>query len=248
MTNLLNSREEHLTPQGGLKANIISNSLFLLRNRREEALTMQQPPNDQQPTYPPTQPYTQYAPPPPYPMQQPPYSPMMTPPKPPKRKRPVLVWIILGLMLIVGYISYQSFLNTPVPSPTPVATQVPATGTTPATTQPPAATPTPTHALKWTTVQTFSGNGEKKTGNFTVPDSWRILWTCQGLTDGTGIDGILYINVYNSDGTPLDPDAVGATCAYGKVTSDNTEEHTGGTVYLDVNTGLSWTIKVQVLK
>lgn len=108
--------------------------------------------------------------------------------------------------------------------------------------------PVPTHALKWTTVYTFSGNGSKKTGTFTVPDDWRIAWSCQGLTDGSGVDGVLYITVTGTDGAPVDLNAVGANCKYGVRSSDFTEEHQGGAVYLDVNTSLSWTIQVQELK
>ncbi len=126
-------------------------------------------------------------------------------------------------------------------------TSSPAVATS-APTATPTATPKSTQPPKWTTVQKFSGNGTKKTGNFTVPDSWQILWSCDNTGQNYGIDGVMYISVYGSDGTPIDPAAVSGTCKAGKVTKDSTEEHQGGQVYLDINSSLSWTIQVQVLK
>jgi len=120
------------------------------------------------------------------------------------------------------------------------------TGSTPTTA--PNITPTPTHALKWVTTHTFQGNGNKKTAVFTAPDDWKIAWKCQGLTDGSGVDGDLFVSVTGSDNTPIDPSAVSATCKYGKTTTGDTEEHQGGSVYLDVISGLEWSIQVQEMK
>jgi len=174
-------------------------------------------------------------------------------PKPPKKRAPY-GWIIASLVigLLIGYAihvpSSQSAPTTTTPQTTATQdTSQPTTQSTQAPTKAPV-TPTPAHTPKWTTVQTFTGNGAKKTAIFTASNDWKILWSCQGLTDGSGVDGVLYVTVYGSDGTIIDPNAVGATCKYGKVTSDSTEEHQGGQVYLDINTGLSWTIQVQELK
>ena len=94
-------------------------------------------------------------------------------------------------------------------------------------------------------MRSFSGNGAKKTAVFAVPHDWKLVWHCRGLADGTNVDGVLYVTVKNSDGTMLDSNAVGATCEHNKTTSDSTEEHQGGQVYLDVNTGLHWAIQIQ---
>ena len=160
----------------------------------------------------------------------------MLPPPPPRKSR---VWLIV--LAVVGALVLCGVFGNAVNSQSTTGSS---TANNSATTQ---ATDTPVPTT-WTTIETFTGNGDKKTGTFSVPDDWRIIWSCQGLTDGTDVDGLLYISVYNSDGSPLDLSAVGATCKYGKMTTDNTEEHQGGQVYLDINTGLSWEIEVQVLQ
>lgn len=106
-------------------------------------------------------------------------------------------------------------------------------------------TPQPTVQQQWTTTQTFTGNGIKKTGVFTVPDDWKLLWSC----DPNSFDGNQYnlqVIVTSPDGTPVDI-AVNTICKPGN-TSDSTEEHQGGQVYLDVNSEGSWKLQVQELK
>lgn len=107
-------------------------------------------------------------------------------------------------------------------------------------------TPPPTHALQWTTTQTFTGNGTKKTGYFTVPNDCKLVWKC----DATSFYGSSYnviVSVTGSDGTPIDPTAVNTLCKTGN-TGDSTDEHQGGQIYLDVTSEGSWTIQVQELK
>ncbi len=118
--------------------------------------------------------------------------------------------------------------------------------TTTQSTSAPGATATPTHVLKWTTIQSFSGNGSKKTATFNAPDHWRIVWSCDPSSFYGGQYNVI-VDVDNSDGTYLDPAAVNTICKSGN-TSDNTEEHQGGDVYLDVNSEGAWTMQVQVLK
>ena len=118
------------------------------------------------------------------------------------------------------------------------------TGTTPTAQATQAPTATPTHALKWTTTQTISGNGSKKTAIFTAPDDWKILWSCVGGDYG----GYLAVTVYGSDNGYIDG-AVNATCKTGSApTTGETEEHQGGQVYLDVNGTGDWSLQVQELK
>src|SRR5260370_34877618 len=76
-----------------------------------------------------------------------------------------LLCIILFLALFVTACGEAAAPTTSVTTPTVQATQAPAT---------------PAHALKWKTTQKFSGNGAKKTAIFTVPDDWKILWSCTG--------------------------------------------------------------------
>src|SRR5260370_9741416 len=123
---------------------------------------MQNNPGPNDPTYTP-QPY------PPYPGQP------LYPPGPPRKKRRIWLWIVLGVfaLAILGCVGIlaasQGATSTP---PQPQATQ--ASGNTPATGTTPAATTAP---ATWHTIKTFTGNGTKKTETVTVTDTWRILWT-----------------------------------------------------------------------
>ena len=115
----------------------------------------------------------------------------------------------------------------------------------PQATNTPAPTPTNTRVPTWTTIQTFSGNGIKKTSIFTAPDDWRIVWSCTPSSFYVGQYNVI-VTVYNSDGSMADL-AVNTICKSGN-TGDFTEEHTGGQVYLDVNSEGAWKIQVQQLK
>lgn len=150
------------------------------------------------------------------------------------------IGLVFGLVL--GS-SYEKLTTTPSSTTT---TQ----DTTQATSQPTQAAVTSTHTNtpKWSTVQTFTGNGAKNTAIFTAPNDWKIVWSCDNTQDQYNIDGLIYISAYNADGSDFDPNAVSGTCKAGKITTDFTEEHRSGNVYLAVNTGLPWTIQVQELK
>jgi hypothetical protein len=89
------------------------------------------------------------------------------------------------------------------------------------------------------TVLTFSGNGEKKSGNFHVTGDWTLKWTC---TNNSGIDGaLLAAFIYPKGENKVYFDTVTYTCAKGKH-SDSTQEHGGGDFYLSVIAGgISWT-------
>lgn len=113
----------------------------------------------------------------------------------------------------------------------------------------PTATAKPTQPPKWTTVQMFKGNGTQKTAIFSVPDDWKILYSCtfQNIS-GITADGVLTVAVYGKDNTPLDV-AVNATCKNGVAhTTGQTEEHMGGQVYLSIDSTGDWSLQVQVLK
>ncbi|WIG61026.1 MAG: hypothetical protein OJF49_003774 [Ktedonobacterales bacterium] len=151
----------------------------------------------------------------------------------------VLVCMLCGLMSAVVNGSGSSG-----GSQTNTSTQ---SGGAPKATHTPAPTATATHTPKWTTVQTFNGNGTKKTGTFTVPDDWKLVWSCDPSSESFTSQYNVIVSVYGSDGTPLDPVAVNTICKSGN-TGDSTEEHQGGDVYLDINSEAAWKIQVQVLK
>lgn len=181
-------------------------------------------PQGQYPPY--QQPHWQQGPsgypPPPY--QQPP---------PKKKKRRIWLWIAIGILVLIVLGSVGNHSSTQTATP-PTTSDVPTTTSAPQATHAPAT---------WKTVQSFTGNGNKETAVFSVPGTWRIVWTC-AIDAGTGIAGVLYISVYSSDGSLVDS-AVSATCNK-KITTDNTVEHQAGNVYLDVIAGIPWKAEVQV--
>ncbi len=103
--------------------------------------------------------------------------------------------------------------------------------------------------FNWTTIQTFNGNGNQKTLTFAVPNGWKIVATCQGFNNGSGINRSLVVAVYSSNGTVVNRSAIDTTCKAGsKPTIASTEEHYSGYVYLDVSATGAWTIQVQEMK
>ncbi|MBV9710486.1 MAG: hypothetical protein JO011_06185 [Ktedonobacteraceae bacterium] len=183
--------------------------------------------------------------------QQPPQIPPAYAPQPPlpqnvrKPKRwPWIVAIVVAFFIGVSVVSGVSS-GSSQDATTTTTTQT--SGSSPA--KPTAIPAKPTATPKWTTIQTFSGSGTKKTTTFTVGDDWRVVYTCSGMNvDGFTSDANFIVSIYNSDGSFTDLAAVNTICKAGKTTSDNTEEHQGGNVYLDVGGEGSWTIQVQELK
>ncbi len=194
---------------------------------------MQQSQWQQQP--PPMQPYASQ------------YQPPMSPPKKSRKGLFIVLGVILAIVLIAcvgisvlvagGIFAARQAVNQ-------VSTQV-----VQQTTQ--VSQPTqPTTSGTWTTVQTFTGNGTRKTAVFTVPDNWKIVYTCTYLSiNGITANGVLVVSVFGADGTPLDAAAVNATCKKGVTkTTGETEEHQGGQVYLNITGTGDWTIQIQELK
>jgi hypothetical protein len=145
-------------------------------------------------------------------------------------------WVIITVVLLLALASCGTDTGT---TGSPAATQAPTSA--PAS---PTATPKPTQAPKWTTVQHFSGNGTKKTQIFSVPDDWKILWSCTGGDYG----GVLVVTVYDNTNAYIDG-AVNATCKAGSTpTTGETEEHQAGSIYLSVDSTGDWSVQVQALK
>ncbi len=197
----------------------------------------QYPPQWQpKPPYP-QQPYQSppvYYPPQQYYQQLPPVLPPPPPPKKPDRGREIAGFVIAGLVLlcfICGVIRYPNSVTPPTISTTQATdTPVQQSGT-------------------WTTTHNFTGNGAKKTEIFPASNDWKLVWTCQGFNDGTGINGDLIVSIYDANNNLVDLGAIYATCKAGsQTTTGETEEHRGGQVYLDVHATGDWTIDVQELQ
>ncbi len=188
------------------------------------------------------------------------------PEQPPRKKRGPLFWTVLIVGSIVLLIIGGNAMNAMNTS----ATQATSTPVTQATATPDmagtnvanseatqnAATPypstpvnagyTPPPAPKWTTTHTFSGNGSKKTAIFSVPDDWKIVYTC--THQEMGVEGVLGVVVYTSDNTIVDV-AVNATCKPDvDLTKGETEEHQGGDIYLSIDGTGDWTVAIQEMK
>jgi len=204
----------------------------------------QQPPQQRQPQ--PNTPYPQqsYQPPPQYYQQQPYYQ--QPPMPPPKKKSRAWLWIVLGIaaVLVCSCIGFAAISaaqqKTTTAITAPADTQNATTGATQAPTQ------VPTNPPTWTTTHTFNGNGTKKTEIFTVGDDWKIIWTCNPSSFYGGQYNII-VMVTGSDGSIVDPTAVNTICKAGNV-GDMTEEHQGGSVYLDIESEGAWNITIQELK
>lgn len=218
---------------------------------------MQQPPNrypqypeqqwQQQPNY--TQPQS-YFPPPPTLSQQQQSKPQQLDKPPTSRTSRSRTWLWVLIALIVGMVIGYA-IHVPGAQSTSNDTTTTTQNISQATSQPTQAsthvsiTPTPTHTPKWTTVQTFTGNGSKKTAIFTVPDDWKIVWSCNPSSFGGSYN--VQLDVVSADGSPFDPGAINTICQAGNV-SGETEEHQSGQVYFDINSEAAWTIQVQELK
>jgi hypothetical protein len=213
---------------------------------------MDYPPNPPQypnTSYPPNAPTYQVPaqpgtyPPPPYPPGRPPYQ------KPPKKGAP-WGWIVaIILVALAAYFSgYEAGASGREPGSAPGQTITQAPTTTTQGTAAAAPTPKPTQppAQKWTTVQTFTGTGGKNTPRFTVGDKWRIVWECTVVPAGYDT-APFYLTTYHDDKSFVLGGEVDSSC---KAKKGDSEVDEGGTLYLNVNTvvDISWKIQIQELK
>lgn len=140
------------------------------------------------------------------------------------------ILIFLALLLVAGCGEVVAPKSSPTPPAAPTVTSIIAT---PLPATPP---PTATSAPSWRTVQRFTGIGEDHTPVFSVPGTWRIVYTCT--------DGELAIEVFNTQGTIIDPVAAQAVCP---VTNTTAEYDLGTSVSLDItgNGKITWVVQVQ---
>lgn len=202
----------------------------------KEVLSMQKPPNSQQPYYP-QQPYQQqYTQPPGYPRQQPQYPqhPHVAPKKKPGKSLLIGVGVVIFALFVCAVASHGRS-----------SSRATTAATTSGASQSQQAQTVASNPQTWQTVQTFKGNGEQKTAVFSVPDDWKITWTCNPSSFMGGSYNVI-VTVYNSDGTLSDL-AINAMCKSG-ATSGTTEEHQAGNVYLDISSEGDWGLTVQKLK
>jgi hypothetical protein len=187
-----------------------------------------QPPYPQQPS-----PYPQGQP--PYPQQQPPV------PQPPAKKKPGIFKIgcgaIVAVIVLIGIISAVSNGGKSSSTATPSSPDNSSNNTNSTNNS------APSKPTTWTTTHTYTGNGIKKTETFSVGDDWKLQWSCDPTSSYGGQYNVI-VGVYNSDGTPADIAAINTICKAGN-TSGETEERSGGNVYLDVNSEAAWTLTIQ---
>jgi hypothetical protein len=103
-------------------------------------------------------------------------------------------------------------------------------------------TATPTSGRVWHTFLTISGNtAAKNTQKFKVPADWQLTWSCRGVD---GVDGGLYIVIYNANGSLYNAGAQ-VTCLAAKQVIGSVEEQKSGDIYLNINGNDPWTVTVQ---
>lgn len=158
---------------------------------------------------------------------------------PPKKKRGRLALIIGG---VIALLLFACIGTNAVMSSHGTATTATTGGTSDAT-QASNSTQAPT--AKWTTTHTFKGTGSKKTESFQVGNDWKIVWTCDASSFGGNQYNVAIIPT-GTDNTPIDS-GVNTMCKTGN-THDETEQHQGGNVFLDVISEGDWTVQVQELK
>lgn len=149
-----------------------------------------------------------------------------------------IVLLLLTVSLVAGAMAFAK-----KPTPLAQATQMSATSGTKAVKA------TPTIILRpsgqWMTVKTFTGKGSQKTLLFTVPNNWRIVWSCD-LTSHNNTSYYLFVHATSAVNTLLD-DSVETTCSQNN-TQNFSQLHQGGKVYLNILSQGSWIIQVQALK
>jgi hypothetical protein len=99
-----------------------------------------------------------------------------------------------------------------------------------------------TNSTKLPATETFTGNGVKKTTSFTVPKSWKIVWSCDlSSHNNTSYDMIIHANTITNT---LLANGVETTCSknntHGLITMNQ-----AGKIYLVIISEGNWTVQVQ---
>jgi len=164
--------------------------------------------------------------------------PQWGPPQPPapKKKRGCLTALaVVGVFFVVLIVAFAAAGGGSKNKGTDNAGTTPSSGAPAAPTTAPAAAK-PKAVAKPITVLTESGHGIKTTAKFTVHGDWDLHYTydCSSF----GFKGNF---VVTGEGGGF-PDVM--VNELGNKGSDTTHQHDGGTLYLDINSECSWTVKV----
>lgn len=95
---------------------------------------------------------------------------------------------------------------------------------------------------EWTITDTFSGAGSKMTGQFAVPRTWKLQWTCYQVH--TNIPFELTVYILNERGSQL---AINTICQSGNVRGEVNEEVTG-MLALNIHSAGEWKLAIQQLE
>lgn len=102
---------------------------------------------------------------------------------------------------------------------------------------------TPTAALHYTTIKTFSGDGDLNTPPFDVKGDWEIVWSCTG-SEGGAISIVLNY-IYNGFAVPLN--AVDFSCynGFNVPNEDSSKIYKGGRYSLQISdNGSDWNVDI----
>lgn len=176
--------------------------------------------------------------------QQAPAGPQWGAPQPPAPKKRRGLKIVLGVVggiiaigVIAGIASGGNKTDGTADTADKASTTAPAaTGTTAAPKAKATAPAQPKPAAKPVTVLSESGHGIKTTAKFTVHGDWDLHYTysCASF----GMKGNFAVMGQGGDFPDVMVNELGMKGA------DTTHQHDGGTLYLDINSECSWTIKV----
>lgn len=158
-------------------------------------------------------------------------------------------WVIVVLVIVVLAESGNSSSSAPATATAPTTETAAQTTTTPTQTAPakqavapvkttPTATPAPAPAPHVpVALLQISGTGQKSTQTFTAPSNWTLDYSydCSNF----GYKGNFQIYIYNADGSPASADGPNELGMSG---SDTEYYHSGGQLYLEVNSECSWTV------
>ncbi len=173
------------------------------------------------------------------------------PPPSKKRKVPVWLWVIGGIVVIaiigsaIGAAASKKKTGTTASAPRSAATDSPAQAPTGApsavhVTKPPAAVAT-TPPFTPKTLLSISGSGTQSTQKFTTgTNDWDLAYSydCSGFVGGSGN---FIVDIYNGDGTPSFENQGANELGAGALKVQH--YHSGGTFYLQISSECSWTVK-----
>lgn len=139
------------------------------------------------------------------------------------------VLLLLFASYVVGIFFHPAGLT---PSQQSVAQATPTTGFA----------QSPDDLAHWTTIQVFKGKGSQTTSAFTIGSSWRIMWTCDIVSNqNNAYNFTIHVNTKTNG---LLSGGVETMCDKNNLHSV-VDMHQGGNVHLNVISKGTWEILVQ---